>query len=75
MALPFAPIDEWCHRHLRYTTPQGVQLPCSERLIAQAVGLDHRAVQRLRRDGLDVFQADRLAIRLGLLPHELWDDY
>jgi hypothetical protein len=47
--------------------------PCN---VARSTGLSTKAVQRARVDGLSVWQAERVAVGLGLLPYSvsLWGD-
>lgn len=42
------------------------------KLVAKAAGVDPKTVQKWRRQGMTIWQADRIAIRVGLMPHDVW---
>ena len=71
-AYPFAPLERQLALRLgpTETVAPGEELPASA--IADALGTSHTQVYRWRRDGLSWLWADRLALKAGFLPAELW---
>lgn len=68
--LPFAPVDTWA----RYNEVSRDALALRLRPDS-ALRTAWRWVDRARESGLSVWEADRVAIALGLHPVELWPDF
>lgn len=43
--------------------------------LASLLGRTERTIQRTRLRGIDPYQADAIAIRLGFMPWDLWPDW
>lgn len=75
---PFEPIehalagsDHWSRQHGGYDCLDGVM----NSYIAERTGINRGQIIRYKREGLTVDAADRIAIRLGFHPAELWPDF
>lgn len=42
------------------------------KLVARATGVNPSVVRKWRDQGLTIWHADRLAVRIGAMPHEVW---
>ena len=63
--LSYDPLYEWAKRELRLPEP-------SQRAVGRLFGTDAHAAKRWADNGIPIWQADRLACRLGLHPTEIW---
>jgi hypothetical protein len=63
----FTPLEDWLED--RYRTA------LTDADIARLIGVPRDAIRKLRRDGLDAFAADVIAVGLGVHPSTIWRDW
>lgn len=56
----------------RYAVPPNQANRTAIHELATRSGISRKSFQRYERNGMDAFQADRVAIRLGFHPVEIW---
>ena len=61
----YDPLYEWVKRELRLPEP-------SQREVGRLLGVDAHAPRRWAENGIPLWNADRLACKLGLHPTEIW---
>ena len=44
-------------------------------IVARLTGMNRRALYRYRRDGLSIWQADDIAVNLGVHPSAIWHNW
>ena len=73
----FAPVDAALERRLEPVIVHGGNkswqiVEAGDDRKADLLGIDKRTLRRWRRDGLDEYQADRVAVALGTHPSLIW---
>jgi hypothetical protein len=63
--VPYQPLLDWAKAELRSPDP-------SMRDVARLFGVDAHAPKRWANNGIPIWNADRLACRMGLHPTEIW---
>lgn len=64
--LPYEPVA------VRLVHVEGVPFTAEEVAVVLDCTVDR--VKRMKAKGLDVWQADRVACRMGVMPWDIWDD-
>lgn len=71
---PFQPVDELFYADDRLRDPSSDLVRGDEQL-AQAIGVTRRTIYRWRVTGLQWWQADTVAVRLGRHVADLWPEW